>query len=186
VSYPPLKDEHSNLTPVVEMLELDRFHHHKRTSAIATQFCTFELKRRDGDKSWMATHPSDYDGTFPKISAATKVYLDHRDVLAFRDGRVFVELVNPVLVVAGEIFTCSPGDSSNQPDPMKADRVLYRHWISSERGIQDLYIDVVTEDGLDSYLDDCRSEFDELMKGVLSRHRELVVAATAFRSKFAP
>jgi hypothetical protein len=156
---------------VASLLDVSGFHHFSQKSRIATQYCTFWKKDTGrGTFVWKAGHPppNDHDDLFPKIAAAVRDHAYRRYDIYAQTRAIDVEIVNPVLVVTGPIFTC---DQSAIGEPVLEETrwVLYRASIDSGQGVEDLFVDVITERYLDEHLTWCQKEYGALGAAVLKK-----------------
>jgi hypothetical protein len=96
-----------------DYLGLDKFHHYCR-GRIATQFCSFRLKKEHHQREWMALHEDAHFDSFRKLCAVTDYFVDQHFKSWLSGGfePVNIEFYYPVLVVSGPLLEARPRGSS--------------------------------------------------------------------------
>lgn len=131
---------------LTEYLAMDKYHHYCK-GRVATQFCSFVEKRKQGNVTeWMATHEDSHFDSFRKLAAA----VDHFSVEHFESwkfgGRepVNLEFFYPILIVQGDLLDVRHGKKSLRIK--SSDHIQYRMSTVTSGKKQRVYqIDVVTE-----------------------------------------
>ena len=154
------------------------FHHYCK-GKIATQYCTFQLKK---DKSsWIALHDEEHHNTFNSLIKA----LDYEIAKHF-DGwhppgkldeeEVNIQIYYSLVILQGELFTAvlkRKGLTLN-----KAKHIQFRKEIFSARinEVETYQIDVISEEYLSTYLKMVESEI-ETIKKIFQRKKKEVLAS---------
>jgi hypothetical protein len=151
---------------MTEVLEMAKYHHYAQ-GRVATQFCTFQLKKGErGERQWMALHSDQDHGTFRKLADAVDYYSPGFDV-----STKSVFLVYPILVVQGRLLEVHQEDGELKVQ--EVDHIAYTHSIyrAQRQGVKQVRyrIDVVTE----SYFPELLALMEKTREEVLRRLWEL-------------
>lgn len=151
--------------PVQEFTKVASFHHYcKPEVPVATQYCTFEMKK--GTSSWMASHGEESYETFRTLTKALEqeIESDFKNMgqwlVPEEIEREFVDLsfYYPVVIFQGDIYAVSIGKNDlpekNELALKKCDHIQYNPEFFSfyENEVISYHMDVVSEKYLPSYL----------------------------------
>jgi len=154
-----------------DYLGMDKYHHYCK-GRVATQYCSFVLKKKQPTE-WMATHDDSHFDAFRKLSAAVDYY-SRKHFESWRIGRreyVNVEFYCPVLIVQGDLLDVRQTKKSLKIS--KADHIQYR--MSTMVGKEQIthQIDVVTEHFFSKYLDTVEGELAKTARLLRRRHKSV-------------
>ena len=161
-----------------EFTEMEKFHHYCK-GAIATQYCTFQLKK---DKtSWIALHSDEQHDTFNSLIKALdyKIGEDYNSWFPpnkLEEENVNIQLYYPLVILQGELYSATIKD--NNLILKKAKHIQFRKefFLSRINQVETYQIDVITEEYLGDYLEIIGSEMKKIKK-VLQRKRNEVLTS---------
>ncbi len=155
-----------------EFTGMEKFHHYCK-GLIATQYCTFQLKK---DKSsWMAFHSEEHHETFNSLIKA----LDYEIVTHFDDWslpdkldeeEVNVNIYYPLVIFQGSLYSAIL--KNNQLALRKSKHIQFRKelFLPRTNEVETYQIDVIHEEYLPQYLKIIDSEIEKV-KRVFQRQR---------------
>jgi len=185
----PVKVPESRKTwrSLADYLGMDKYHHYCK-GRIATQYCSFVLKKKQ-PAEWMATHEDSHFDAFRKLSAAVDYY-SRKHFESWRIGKreyINLEFYYPVLVVQGDLMDVRQNKKSLRIS--KAEHIQYRMSTLVGKEQRTHQIDVVTERFFSKYLDILDSELAKTARLLRRRHKfvnmtvdRIARAASRFRS----
>jgi len=167
------KDSYISLS---EFTGMEKFHHYCK-GPIATQYCTFQLKK---DKSsWMALHNEEQHDTFSSLLKALDYEIaQHFDGWALPDKvdeeEVNVQIYYPLLILQGSLFSATL--KNNRLSLRKSKHIEFRKqlFLPRKNEVETYQIDVITEGYLPDYLRIVNSE-TERIRTVFQRRRAKVL-----------
>ena len=158
-----------------EFAGMERFHHYCK-GAVATQYCTFQLKK---DKSsWIAFHAEEQHDTFNSLIKA----LEYKIARHFEDWvlpdkaeeeEVNIQIYYPLVILQGGLYSASL--ENNRLTLRKSKHVQFRKefFLPRTNEVETYQIDVISEEYLRNYLKIIGSEVVKIKK-VFQRQRQEV------------
>ncbi len=151
---------------------MEKFHHYCK-GAVATQYCTFQLKK---DKSsWIALHSEEQHDTFNSLLKALDYEIAKHFDGWFPPAKVDEEGINiqiyyPLVIFEGSLYSATL--KNNHLALKKSKHIQFRKELFLPRinEVETYQIDVITEGYLPNYLRIIHSEI-ERVKRVLQRQR---------------
>ncbi len=161
-----------------EFTGMERFHHYCR-GWIATQYCTFQLKK---DKSsWMALHSEEQHDTFNSLIKCLEYEIaKHFDEWVLpgdnEEEVVNVQVYYPLLILQGGLY-CGSLDNGNLT-LKKSKHVQFRKelFLPRTNEVQTYQIDVISEEYLRDYLRIVDSEMEKIKKAFQRRRQNVFYA----------
>jgi hypothetical protein len=159
-----------------DYLGMDKYHHYCR-GRVATQYCSFALKKK-GPSEWMATHDESHFDAFRKLAAAVDHYSrNHFESWTFGGPEyVNIEFYYPALVVQGSLLEVR--QTGKAVKISETDHVQYRMSTIAGKEQTTYQIDVVTERFFGKFLDVIDRELQKTRRLLRRRHREVRKAIT--------
>jgi len=159
-----------------EFTGMEKFHHYCKGS-IATQYCTFQLKK---DKSsWIALHNEEQHDTFNSLIKALNYEIEeHYDgwipADKVREEDVNIQVYYPLVILQGPLYSATL--RNNRLTLRKAQHIQFRKefFLPSINEVETYQIDVISEKYLPDYLEIVESEM-ERVKRVFQRKRAEVL-----------
>ena len=157
--------------PLMEYLGAEHWHHYCQ-GRVATQFCSF-VKKRGGEREWMATHEGTHFDAFKKLCDAVDYYRDsHFRSWTFDDEEaVSIQIYYPVVVFQGELLEAVPGKRTVRL--RRAPHLQMRRSVATHGLERDYQIDVIQERYLPKYLDLVDEEIAKMTR--LMRRRRAII-----------
>lgn len=159
-----------------EFTGMEKFHHYCK-GTIATQYCTFQLKK---DKSsWMALHSEEQHDTFNSlIKAVDYAIAQHFDDWVLPDKvdeeDVNVQVYYPLVILQGSLYSATLKDNSLTLRKSKHVQFRKELFLHRTNEVETYQIDVITEDYLPDYLKIIEPEMERVKK-VFQRQRHDVL-----------
>jgi hypothetical protein len=157
---------------LADFTEMAKFHHYCK-GKIATQYCTFQLKK---DKSsWLAFHSEEQHDTFNSLIRAVDYEVDsHFNDWSLPDQideeYVNIQIYYPLLILQGDLYSAYLEDNCLMLKKAKHIQFRKQFFSSYTKGVETYQIDVIVEDYLSHYLEIIKSEIEEI-KNVLQRKK---------------
>lgn len=159
-----------------EFTGMGKFHHYCK-GAVATQYCTFQLKK---DKSsWAALHNEEQHDTFNSLLKALDYEIaEHFDGWSLPDKvddeDVNIQIYYPLVIFQGSLYSATL--KNNQLTLRKSKHIQFRKEIFLLRTneVETYQIDLITEEYLPDYLRIIHSEIESVRK-VFQRQRASVL-----------
>ena len=172
---------------VQEFTNVAAFHHYCKPKApVATQYCTFEIKKGTSN-NWMASHTDELHDTFRTLTKALEQEIDddYRNMRQWftpeEMAREFVDLsvYYPVVVFQGDIYAASiskkntPEDEGLELEPK--DHIQYSPEFFSfyDNEVISYTMDIISEKYLPSYLKLIDEEVDTI-KHIMEQEKSTV------------
>ncbi|MBA7614162.1 hypothetical protein ES703_21425 [subsurface metagenome] len=167
--------EDDGYVSLAEFTKMEKFHHYCKGD-IATQYCTFQLKK---DKSsWIAFHSEEQHDTFSKLIKAVDYEVGEHYKGWSPPEKVDEEVINiqiyyPLLILEGGLYSAYL--KNNRLVLRKSEHVQFRTQLFSSYNneIETYQIDVITEKYLPRYLRVVEFEIERIKKA-LQRKRSNV------------
>lgn len=164
--------QNSGYINLAEFTGIEKFHHYFKDD-IATQYCTFQLKK---DKSsWLAFHSEEQHDTFNSlIKAVDYEVADHFNNWVLPDKvdeeDINIQIYYPLLIIQGDLYSAYL--KSNRLILRKAKHIQFRKQLFSTytNKVETYQIDVIIEGYLPRYLQIIGQEI-EMIKKVLQRKK---------------
>jgi len=168
-----------------EFAGIDRYHHYC-TGSVATQWCTFQMKKSD-PKVWMAFHTDEENNTFNRLINAVNYQISENDydsisplqsALALnKNSYVDVNLYYLCVILQKDLYSASLNN-----ERLSLKKVRYIHFCkefysSKSKDIQTYHFDVIQEKHLPDYLNIIESEMTNISNS-LRRQKDKVVKST--------
>jgi hypothetical protein len=161
---------------LAEFTGMDKFQHYCE-GEIATQYCNFQLKKKDRS-SWIASHNEEQHDTLNKLIKAVDYAVDE-DFKNWalpekgEEERVNIQIYYPVLILQGDLYSAYL--KNNRLILRKAKHVQFRKELYStqKNEIETYQIDVIVENYLPRYLEMIESEVEKI-KRVFQRKKSIV------------
>jgi hypothetical protein len=148
-------------SPLLDLLVLDRFHH--CSNEIATQYCSFEIKKhRQNEQAWIANHIDDH---FDAIQTLCKSTLYFREE-TFRQWKLEKPIETrlkfywPILVIDGELYKAQ--EEKSRIKLTHTQHIIFRRTVILDGQESTFYIDVVTEKYLPELIYTIEREMKEI------------------------
>jgi len=162
-----------------EFAGMEKFHHYCK-GAIATQYCTFQLNRKD-KSSWIALHREEQHDAFNSLIKALEYEIaEHFDSWVL-PGKLEEETVNiqiyyPLVILQGNLYTASL--ENNHFTLRKSKHVQFRQEFFSPRTnkVETYQIDVISEEYLRDYLKIIDSEMVKIKKVFQRQKRNVILS----------
>jgi hypothetical protein len=187
-TFEPLKDEvrvsgmpskiwqHNKYISVQEFTEVESFHHYcKPEVPVASQYCSFTMKKDRSKSSWMAHHTTEDRDTFTSVLKALEFEIDEDFKLWSMDDKQKKEYIDlsfyyPVVIFQGDIYAAHIEHELNLK---KCEHVQLNLEFFSfhENDIISYHMDVICAEYLPSYLKIIDQEMLKI-KGVLQRRKQ--------------
>jgi len=161
-----------------EFIGMERFHHYCK-GAIATQYCTYQLKK---DKSsWIAFHSEEQHDTFSSLIKA----LEYEIAKHFEDWglpkkatkeEVNIQIYYPLVILQGSLYSASLGN--NRLTLRKSKHVQFRKefFLPRSNKVETYQIDVISEEYLRNYLKIIESEMIKTKKAFQRKRQEVILS----------
>jgi hypothetical protein len=167
--------EEEEYVSLADFTGMERFHHYCKGD-IATQYCTFQLKK---DKSsWIALHADEQHDTFDKLVKATEYEVaEHFKRWSLpeevKEEDINIQIYYPLLILQGELYAAHLKD--RRLFMRKSNHIQFRKQVFSayRKEVETYQIDVIVEDYLPQYLKIIESEIERIKK-VLQRKKAKV------------
>jgi hypothetical protein len=162
------KDGYISLSKFVGM---EKFHHYCK-GAVATQYCTFQLKK--GKLPWMALHNEEQHDTFNSLIKALDYKIAehfdswHLPQKADKEG-INIQIYYPLVILQGRLYSATL--DKNQLILKKSKHIQFRKefFVTRTNEVETYQIDVINEEYLPSYLKIIEAEMETVKK--LLQHR---------------
>ena len=159
-----------------EFTGMERFHHYCK-GAVATQYCTFQLKK---DKSsWIAFHSEEQHDTFNSLIKALEYEVGkHFEGWVLPDKAdeemVNIQIYYPLIILQGALYSASL--KNNRLTFRRSKHVQFRKefFLPRANEVETYQIDVISEEYLLDYLKMVDSEIIKIKK-VFQRQRQKVL-----------
>jgi hypothetical protein len=161
-----------------EFTAMEKFHHYCK-GPIATQYCTFQLKK---DKSsWIAIHNEEQHATFDSLIKALEYEIDkHFAGWALPDEakeeEVNIQIYFPLVILQGDLYSASLKD--NHLTLRKSKHIQFRKefFLSRTNEVETYQIDVIAEEYLTDYLKLIDSEMTKIKKAFQRQKKSLILS----------
>ena len=158
-----------------EFTGMEKFHHYCK-APIATQYCTFQLKK---DKSsWIAFHSEEQHDTFDSLIKALDYQIGkHFDGWSLpnklEEEEVNVQIYYPLVILQGDLYSAAL--KNNRLALRKEKHIQFRKEVFMPRSneVETYQIDIINEEFLSNYLKIIDSEVSKV-KRVFERQRPKV------------
>ncbi len=155
---------------LAEYLGMQDYHHYCQ-GRVATQYCSFSVKKGGSQKEWFATHEGSHFDTLKKLCDATDYFID-RHFKSWRFGEkewVNVEFYYPLLIVQGELLDARAGKRS--VTLKRAPHLQLRRSVVIGGKEEDYQIDIIEERFLSKYLEIVDGELAKTARLLRRRHK---------------
>jgi hypothetical protein len=164
--------DNDGYTSLADFTGMEKFHHYCKGD-IATQYCSFQLKK---DKSsWIAFHTEEQHDTLDSLIKAVDYELDSH----FKDWdlpdqidkeNINIQIYYPLLILQGDLYSAYL--KNNRLMLKKAKHIQFRkqYFSSFKNEVETYQIDIIVEDYLSHYLEIVESEIIKIKK-VLQRKK---------------
>jgi len=189
-TFEPLKEEvrvsgmpsriwqHDKYISVQEFAEVENFHHYCRPEVpVASQYCSFQMKKDRSQSSWMAHHTEELRDTFTSVFKALEFEINEDFKLWRMEEKLKKEFIDlsfyyPVAIFQGDIYAAHIEDELNL-EKRQHIQLNLEFFSFYENDIISYHMDVICEDYLQSYLKMIDSEMLRI-KNVLQRQKQKV------------
>lgn len=155
-----------------DVFGFDDFHHYMSEKQFATQYCSFQRKRKK--EQWMALHRGPHFESFRKLTDATDYHATQHFEAWERvseDDGLNLQYYYPILVLQGELLRATPTGRTVTLE--EGEEVQFRRTVVDHEEERTYTIDVVTEAGLPKLVEQIDKEMRRLA-GAIGGSPELV------------
>jgi hypothetical protein len=162
---------------ILDFINLRKFHHYYKASAISTQFCETYLKN---DKSIDVIHEAYKSEILPVIKAMDYEMKIVRKQLS-KDS-INMHTFYPIIVLSGEMYTCDTG-LDKKPKLKKTQHVSYLQTYDSKTLKGEFRIDIITQNYLNKFLSQLDNETNKIVKRLKDKRETLLKTIKAVNKK---
>lgn len=170
--------QHDKFISVQEFLDVDSFHHYCRPKVpVASQYCSFQMKKDKNKSSWMAHHTEDLRDTFTSLFKSLEFEIDEDFRLWRIDDKLKKEFVDlsfyyPVAIFQGAIYAAHMEDELNLR-PCEHIQLNLEFFSFHANDVISYHMDVICAEYLQSYLELIDLEMQKITK-VLQQQKQKV------------
>lgn len=171
--------EEDSFVGLPDFTGMERFHHYCR-GPIATQYCSFQLPKRD-QTSWIALHSEEQHDTLNSLIKALEYELStHFDSWALPDKgeeeTVNIQIYYPLLILQGGLYSARVRNDRLSLRRSKHIQFRKEFFLPRKNEVETYQIDVISEEYVRDYLEMIESEVLNVKKALQRQKKKVLLS----------